>query len=75
MQTVIENLYFSLKFLWGNYMTVPVGLHGEMQKKPIKGEGFQKEGLHKKRREIFEKKTKNKQTNRKILLHWINLLI
>ena len=56
-------------------MTVPVGLHGEMQKKPIKGEGFQKEGLHKKRSEIFEKKTKNKQTNRKILLHWINLLI
>ena len=39
-------------------MTVPVSLHGKMQEKPIKGEGFQKGGLHKKGRVIFKKKQK-----------------
>ena len=58
MQTVIENRYFSSKFLCGKYMTVPVSLHGKMQEKPIKGEGFQKGGLHKKGRVIFKKKQK-----------------
>ena len=33
-------------------MTVPVSLHGKMQEKPKKGEGFQKGGLQKKGKEI-----------------------